>query len=97
MKDGTYNNPILKYINSDKITSIIDKEVLEEKVKNYLTNITSEKLLDLSCTWKNATDFDTQMDNIVVKIMFGTVASNNETLDCKWSSEDGDNPIQLDK
>jgi len=96
MNNGTYDKPILKYINSDKIT-LNDKNGLEEKVKMYLRAITSEKILDLSCTWKNATDFETQMGNIVVKIMFGTVVSNNETLHCNWSSEDRDEPIQLDE
>lgn len=96
MKDDTYYEPILKYINSDEIT-LNDKNGLEEKVKEYLGTITIEKLLNLSCTWKNATDFETQMDSIVVKIMFGTVVSNNKTLHCGWSSEGGDNPIQLDK
>lgn len=66
-------------------------------MKEYLRAITREKLLNLSCTWKNATDFETQMDSIVVKIMFGTVESTDETLHCGWSSEGGDNPIQLDK
>jgi len=96
MNNGTYNNPILKYINSDKIT-LNDKNGLEEKVNEYLRAITSEELLNLSCTWKNATDFETQMDSIVVKIMFGTVVSKDGTLDCGWSSEDRDKPIQLDK
>ena len=97
MKKGTYDKSILKYISSVEITSIIDKEGLEEKVQNYLRAITSKKLLNLSCTWKNVTDFETLMDNIVVKIMFGTVASTDETLNCGWSSEDGDIPIQLNE
>lgn len=97
MNNGTYDKSILKYISSHEITSIIDKEGLEEKVQNYLRAITSKKLLNLSCTWKNVTDFETLMDNIVVKIMFGTVASKDGTLNCGWSSEDGDIPIQLDE
>lgn len=96
MKEGTYDNPILKYISSHKITSN-DKKGLKEKVQNYLSAITIKKLLDLSCTWKHVTDFETLMDLIVVKIMFGTIASTDETLNCGWSSEDGDIPIQLNE
>ena len=96
MNNGTYDEPILKYISSHEITSN-DKKGLKEKVQNYLSAITIKKLLDLSCTWKNVTDFETLMDHIVVKIMFGTVISKDGTLNCGWSSEVIDTPIQLDE
>lgn len=95
MKEGVYNDPILKYITNNYNYEESEKEKKSD-IDEYFQNITEDKLLKLPFIWQEEFNIKDTIEEIVTKILFGTVThESNSELDCGWSSEGADIPIHL--
>lgn len=95
MKDGVYNEPILKYITNNYNYKQSEEEK-KHHIDKFFDNVTEDKLLKLPFIWGPEINIRDTIDVIVTKILFGTVThESNPELDCGWGSEKADIPINL--